>query len=529
MALIRIIQTRAPGLLPSLTREIDRASNPVVLVPESFTLACEAEVVNRSRDKGIFGLNIFSPSSLVREIRELTGQGTKKPLTIDGQNMIVSQVLHHDRDRLKYYRDSAAQPTLAHIIANQINEFARARLTPDFLNDFQPASRRTKAKIEDMTMIWKDYRAALGDRYEDTVAQWDTAIGKIQASGLVNNAQLLIFGFDYITHDLVDLVENAIGANYMGQTPNGCANEVVIGLISDDVGPDREIFHAANDSVLSLIDYLRRKNLPYSLQSELFIPAIDPGIAYVEKSIYAHGAFQNAKIYERTKGKETKRIVIRDYPGEVRREAQEILSKAEMPDMANVFAYYAKNSYLECQHACQTLIEWHQSGISWEDMAIAVCEQGTLPSLLPLTLSAAGIPFNAKQDQPILLSAYAQYFLSLLRVLRLNFSQGDVIRLLKTGFTSLTSTQVMDMENYARKYGLHRSRWLKPIRSKDGDGMTDEMQEVENLRRTIVEPIMELHKKLSQRTCSGKQAATYLFQFISESSRRMSMPVRGMI
>ena len=60
MTKVRIVQTRAPGLLPSLISEIDHASKPVVLVPESFTLACESEIVNRSRDKGIFDLNILS-------------------------------------------------------------------------------------------------------------------------------------------------------------------------------------------------------------------------------------------------------------------------------------------------------------------------------------------------------------------------------------------------------------------------------------------------------------------------------------
>ena len=97
MALIRVVTTRAPGLIPSLIKEIDHASNPVVLIPESFTLACETEIVNRSRDGGIFDLKIFSPSSLIREVRELTGRGNKKPISGDGQNMIISQVLHHYR------------------------------------------------------------------------------------------------------------------------------------------------------------------------------------------------------------------------------------------------------------------------------------------------------------------------------------------------------------------------------------------------------------------------------------------------
>ena len=119
MAHIRVVTTRAPGLIPSLIKEIDHASNPVVLIPESFTLACETEIVNRSRDGGIFDLKIFSPSSLIREVRELTGHGNKKPISGDGQNMIISQVLHHYRDELKYYRDSVAQPTLAAKIAVQ--------------------------------------------------------------------------------------------------------------------------------------------------------------------------------------------------------------------------------------------------------------------------------------------------------------------------------------------------------------------------------------------------------------------------
>ena len=63
MARIRVVTTRAPGLIPSLIKEIRQAPRPVVLIPESFTLACETEIVNQSPDGGIFDLKIFSPSS----------------------------------------------------------------------------------------------------------------------------------------------------------------------------------------------------------------------------------------------------------------------------------------------------------------------------------------------------------------------------------------------------------------------------------------------------------------------------------
>ena len=507
MTRIRVVTTRAPGLIPSLIKEIDHASNPVVLIPESFTLACETEIVNRSRDGGIFDLKIFSPSSLIREIRELTGRGNKKPISGDGQNMIISQVLHHYRDELKYYKDSAAQPTLAAKIAGQIDDFTRARLTPGFLRQYTPASRRTGAKLEDVALIWDGYQEILEKGFEDTVGQWMSAVSLICQSGIVQNSQLLIYGFDYITHDLLNLVEAASSDGSLS------ADEIVIGLISDDVGSDRDIFRSANDSVQALKYYLKRRHAAYTIQREEILPRMDAGIAYAEKNIYALGPFGSERIYEN----KDEMYIIREDPETVRKTVLAELAETYVPDMSHVHMYYAKNSYLECQHACQTLIDWHRAGIPWEDMAIAVCEQNTLPSLLPLTLSASGIPFNAKQDQAILMSGYAQYFLSLLRILRLNFCQEDVLRLIKTGFTDMTPKEIMDMENYARERGIHRGRWLKSFHIPEKDGQKEKVQALEALRQKLIDPIVELKKKLSRKTCTGKEAATLLFAFVTDA------------
>ena len=505
MAMIRIVTTRAPGLIPSLIEEIDHAGNPVVLIPESFTLACETEIVKKSPYGGIFDLKIFSPSSLIREVRELTGHGDRKPISGDGQNMIISQVLHHYRDELEYYRDSVAQPTLAAKIAGQIDDFTRARLTPGFLRQYRPDSRRTALKLKDVALIWDGYQQILEKGFEDTIGQWISAVRMIRKSGILRQSNLLIYGFDYITHDILNLVEAAAFAD-----DGSGAEEVVIGLICDDKGPDREVFRAANDSVQALEYYLKHKKAAYSIQTEETMPKMDAGIAYAEKNIYAMGAFGSEKIYR----ERDERVVIREDPRTARSAAMAELESAYVPDMSHVRTYYAKNSYVECQHACQTLIDWHRAGVPWEEMAIAVCEGDTLPSLLPLTLSASGIPFNAKQDQPILMSVYAQYFLSLLRILRLNFCREDVVRMIKTGLTGIQAGEIMDMENYARENGIHRGRWLKPFHIPEKESRKESVQELENLRKQLIDPIVNLRKKLNQKGCTGKQAATLLYEFV---------------
>ena len=507
MARIRIVTTRAPGLIPSLLNEIDRAPRPVVLIPESFTLACETEIVRHSQTCGIFDMKILSPSSMIQEIRELTGGGTLQPISGDGQNMIVSRLLRHHREELKYYRDSAAQPTLAAKISAQIDELSRARLTPDYLREYQPLSRRTAAKLADVALIWEAYQQALAQGFADTVGQWRSAVNLIRRSGLLRNSRLLIYGFDYITHDLRSLAEEAAAGG------SGCAEEVVIGLICDDTGPDREIFRSAGDSVRALCEALSAGGIDFTVSREEAVPRMDAGIAYAEKTIYALGAFPGEKTYRR-KGK---LLVIRENPHAAQALAMAELEQAYVPDLSHVRLYYAKNSYIECQHACQTLIDWHRSGIPWEDMAVAVCEQDTLPSLLPLTLSAAGIPFNAKRDQPILQSAYAQYILSLLRMLRLNFCQSDVLRMIKTGFSPLAADEVMDMENYARAHGVHRGRWLQPFPLPEKKEEQEKAQRMEELRQRLIGPVAELKKHLSRKECTGRKAAEWLFQFVTDA------------
>ena len=101
---VQIVMTRAAGLIPSLIHEISLSPAPVVLIPESFTLACEAEIISHTAEEGIFDLKIFSPSSFIREVRELTGSGRKRPVSGDGQNMIISRLLHHHREELSGFR-----------------------------------------------------------------------------------------------------------------------------------------------------------------------------------------------------------------------------------------------------------------------------------------------------------------------------------------------------------------------------------------------------------------------------------------
>ena len=73
------------------------------------------------------------------------------------------------------------------------------------------------------------------------------------------------------------------------------------------------------------------------------------------------------------------------------------------------------------------------------------------------------------------------------------------------------------MENYARENGIHRNRWLKPFHIPEKENKKEKVQQLEGQRQQLIDPIVELKKKLSRKDCTGKHAATLLFEFVTDA------------
>ena len=90
---IKIITSRAPGLIPGMVETIQKAENPLILVPESFTLTTEQALVQAAQRRGMIGTQVYSMTSLIREIRERAGFPDKTVITRDGRHMLISLLL----------------------------------------------------------------------------------------------------------------------------------------------------------------------------------------------------------------------------------------------------------------------------------------------------------------------------------------------------------------------------------------------------------------------------------------------------
>lgn len=463
---VKIIASRAPDLIPSMMSAVTNARKPLIIVPESFTLTTEQALVQTFPEHGFIGTQVFSVKSLIREIRERAGFPDKAVVSGDGRHMILSLLLKRNRDDLLFYKENVNQVSMAEKLARQIDDLIDGGFDSGSLSNLPEGLKKSsRMKLHDIGLIWGEYEKFLGEGYADRHTEWNIALERLPASSLFQGMDLLIYGFDYINMNLTQLVTTAYPL----------VNSITVGLISETGCADDHIFELASGSVKKFMSRMKKDGVRIPVELRAFRTddtPVNAGIRFLERNIYS-----------------------------MRRE--------HAPDLKAVQVYYAANTAVECLHTAQTLINWHKEGIPWHDMAVAVCDDTAIPAMLPLVLSSAGVPYAMRSGISMLLSEYARFFIATLRCLRTGFRQEEMMKLIKSGFTPLTADEMMDMENYARRFGIDRYKWTKPFTGDD-----ESTEHLEELRRTVMEPLAALRKTLNRKTCTGRQAAEAIYNYM---------------
>ncbi len=465
---VNILVSRASALIPCMLDAVKRSKRPLILVPESFTLTTEQALIGGAEKRGFIGTQVFSPTSLIREIKERAGFPGKALISGDGRNMILSLLLLKNRDRLLFYRENSNQASMAEKLASQIDDLADSGFDHRKLEEISSLQKKSSAmKCRDIALIWEEYGKILETGYIDRSDAWTEAMKRLEKSGIIQGMDLLIFGFDRINMNLTDLITTAYPL----------AGSITVGLVSETGCDDDYIFAYTSDSVNRFLRRMKRlhPDIPAAVGTFSSDDAgTDPGIRFIERNVFAPGRAEN------------------------------------VPDLSAVSVYYAENTYVECLYTVQTLIRWHREGIAWRDMAVAVCDDTTLPSMLPLVMASAGVPFTSRVGISMLMSEYAQFFLAVMRSIRTNFRQDEMLKLVKSRFSGLSDDEMMDMENYVRRRGIDRGRWLTAFEGED-----EETALLEEMRQRIAGPLSELRKTLSSRECTGKKAAEAIYGYMT--------------
>lgn len=454
-----IIRTgRAGQVLPEVIQSIGRqyaAHEPVVLlVPEQYTLQAERELVEQLDLPGFLDLDVLSPSRLRRRIREGGGSDPLPKLDDRGRNMALSHALIKAEKELRYYGKVASAPGLPAKVARMLDDLCHADADADKLEDMAAASpsAATAAKLRDLALIWRTYEGIVSGRFADEHAQEEESCRRLSASGVVTGVHLWVYGFDDLPAPLCKLLCVAAPLT----------RSMTVTMTMDAASaPDGHLFLTQRQSVGRLMQQLEEQGVSCQLQPlpEKASPRA-PALCWLEKYLFA---------YE---------------------------SPAFTGDTSPITIHASATPFAEAAYAAQTLRRWHDSGIPWSRMAIALSGGGS--AALDVTLTKANIPHYMARKDTVLRHGLCRFLISALAAVTENYRQEDVLECARSGFSPLTAEEAMLLENYAIENGIRRDKWRKPFTR------GAKVEANEELRLRLITPMEKLRTALSKAKNAGE-------------------------
>ncbi len=464
---VQILGGRAGQVLPYLLRlvgEEHRQGRPVVvLVPEQYTLQAEREIITALNLPGLIDLDVLSPRRLARRVAERGGRGPLAPLDDRGRSMALSQALNLCRDDLVYYGRVAQSPGLPDKLSSLIADMQRCGMTPAALAEHAASLPQgaTRAKESDLSRIWAAYNSVIEGRFADETMQQQEMLRRLAPSGVLTGVSLFVYGFDVLPQPMCLLLAEAAQL---------CRSVTVTLTMDAKEARDGRIFLTQRQSAAELIRSLKQKELPWEMR---YLPH-------------------------------------RDIPGKAAALAhleQHLFTRQEVPfagDASAISIHAAANPFAEASHAAQVLRSWHDGGIPWGRMAVALAVPAGLDGILAVTLQAAGIPHYLARKDSAARHGLCRLLLGALRAACGGYAQQDVLDTAKSGFSPLTDEEAMQLENYALENGITRGKWQRPFtRGPQAESM-------EPLRQKLMAPLTILHDELKQsRTATASVEAVF--------------------
>lgn len=468
---VQIIGGRAGRLLPHLLPQVAAAhqaqTRVLMLVPEQYTLQAERELVMGLGLPGLMDIEVLSPKRLNRRIHESGGRSPLSPLDAAGRSMAIAQALTMVQGELVYYARVALTPSLPDKLSVLLADLQRAGLSPEEMEAQADSlsSGALKAKTRDLALIWRTYLAVIDGRFADEAMQQQDCLRRLIPSGVMNDAAVFVYGFDVLPRPMCILLAEAAKV---------CRSMTVALTMDAKSAPDGRIFLTQRRSAAELKECLQQQGIGAEIR---YLPIREEdersaALRHLERHLF------------------TRQCV--PFEGEAE----------------GLCVHGAATPYAEAAYVARTLRQWHEAGIAWQHMAVAMADGTSMPGILATTLTAAGIPHYVARKDSAIRHGLCRMLLGALRCATGGYATRDVLHMAKSGFSPLTEAEAHQIENYALENGVDHQKWLKPF-------TRGEAEQAEPLRQKLIAPVEALRERLRNAKTAAESAGA-LFALLED-------------
>lgn len=247
-------------VLGELKRRLPDGGEHVVIVPDKFTASSERGIMETLGVSSVFNVGV---TSFTRLAEKTVGSRINKCLTPQGSVLLLAKVIEENRKNLRYYAGAARATGFAEEFYAALTAVRNSGITP---SELRAAARRApesfRGKLEDMSLLYDAYLAALGERRSDSSTRLEAFAAYLNGDTPVPAHFYVVDFYDFKAPELAvlcGLAKNAlsltVGMVSGFDNPNrriycdGAAERLAKACGGAEVEESREILHPAADTL----------------------------------------------------------------------------------------------------------------------------------------------------------------------------------------------------------------------------------------------------------------------------------------
>lgn len=439
----------------------NNSGNQLIIVPEQFSYEFDKKLYFFLGAKRFNTLRSLTFTSLARQLFQLYGECRKGEYADDYDRMILIyqaiSLAQSKPDALNYFRRQSTYNGFAEEVLDLINDMKRSGISPqNLIEKSELLDKRLMDKTNDIAGIYMEY-----DRFMKEYGFKDNLDNIIQASktanreNFFNGMNIYIDEFESFNGDQLEMIKVMISS----------AENVYITLRTDDVNAgEYSLFDTVNRTYRTIKRFCKELNVEYSnVKCEKSWRFVYSDLEYLSKHIMRNVCYNP--------------------------------SDAPEPDHIRIFE--SKDMYGEVEYVCSTIkhLIYENSDLKYRDFAIISNNIEDYADILKENFRRCEIPYFMSMSKSVTHTSIMVFFTSLLDLLIVKKIKSEYIfRFMKCGILDISLTDIALLENYCYKWNIDGNSWNEPFTAED-----DNLELLENIRQSIINPLIDLKKKLSEK------------------------------
>ena len=404
------------NVINSITADVLKNRDVVLLVPEQFTFESERALLSALGDKAGTNVSVLSFTRMYDEVTRKVGGRVANNISDADRVIIMNRAFKSVKDRLKIWGKYSNSMHFTSNLITAITEFKTAAITPDDISNISSEieSNYLKAKLEDISLIYSAYNALLGNVFLDPTDDLTRLNEKLLDYRYFEGKNVYIDSFKNFTGQQYKILERIISQ----------ANNTYVSLASDNIdSKELSIFSNVNKTASKITDIARKYGVEISKPEKL------------ETNHYKSDGLKSLELFL-SKNSDTISNV----------QGLEIIKCESVEDEAEFAARTVRKLVRENGYRYKDFVVISRNAESYQKYIEKHCENNEVFCFTDKRQSIENSPLSV--------------FISSAINLAISLNTDDIFNLHKTSLTDLTVEEISELENYTYLWNVRGSMWL---------------------------------------------------------------------